>query len=106
MPRVGLRQRGAAQVAALVHRLEAAGEEGAFFAHIHHIGRVARERLYPAARVVEAGEGLQQRPGVGVLGAAEQRYHVGVFHQAAAIDYAHLVGHGRHHSHVVGYEQD
>ena len=43
-------------MAALVNRLEAPGQEWALLAHVHQVGRVAGERLYPAARVVEAGQ--------------------------------------------------
>ena len=93
-----LRQRGMWLVPALVGGLETARQEGALLSLVYQVRRVAWHGLYRALHVVQPGQRLQQRPGVGVLGPAEQRYHVGVLHHVAAVDDAHPLGHRRHYA--------
>ena len=94
MPFFNHRQFGFRLVPALVLRLEAAGQEWAFLGQLDHVGRGPGQGLNSLAGVVQSRQRLQQRPGVGVLGAAEQRDNFRAFHHVSRVDHAHLVGHG------------
>ena len=74
---------------------------------VRQVGRQALDRVEPVRdRLVQPGNRGQQRPGVWMPGATEERTGAGLLDDLAGVHHHHPVGPASDHAHVMGDQQD